>query len=328
MPFKIVRNSITKVKADIIVNTANPKPVHGGGTDTAIYMAAGEEDLLNARREIGMIARGDIAVTPGFNLKAQYIIHAVGPIWRDGEHGEFDILRSCYEKSLRKAEELGVNSIAFPLMASGVNGFPKDKALMIAESVIREFLRESELTILLVVFDKESFQLSEEFATRVYSYIDDDAVSEQAEKEYSKKNQRYYEKNYGDIINVEDENMKDDSSFSDKLLQYINLSGMKNADVYRKANMDRRIFSKIINPKNEYHLSKESVMCLCYALQLDFEQAKDLLARADWTFNPNKPLDVCMRDLFKTGKYTVFNDMIELNKYLFAKTGEALYDPE
>ena len=154
MPFQIIRNDITKVKADVIVNTANPKPVIGGGTDSAIYKAAGEEKLLAERQKIGHIARGEMAVTLAFDLKAKYIIHTVGPIWEGGNKGEFDILRSCYRKPLEKAAELGCESVAFPLIATGVYGFPKDKALQIAMSEISSFLMQDgiEMTVKLVVF--------------------------------------------------------------------------------------------------------------------------------------------------------------------------------
>ena len=162
MPFQIIRNDITKVTADVIVNTANPEPKYMAGTDSAIYRAAGEEKLLAERKKIGNIAPGDVAVTPAFNLPAKYIIHTVGPTWEDGEHGEFDILQSCYRKSLVKAAELGAESIAFPLIATGVYGFPTKEALQIAISEISSFLmkEDTEMTIMLVVFDERAFMLS------------------------------------------------------------------------------------------------------------------------------------------------------------------------
>lgn len=178
MPFQIIRNDITKVKADVIVNTANPKPVIGGGTDSAIYKVAGEEKLLTERQKIGHIARGEMAVTPAFNLKAKYIIHTVGPIWEGGSKGEFDILRSCYRKSLEKAAELGCESVAFPLIATGVYGFPKDKALQIAMSEISSFLMQDgiEMTVKLVVFGDKAFRLSKNLFFQVESFITDEEV--------------------------------------------------------------------------------------------------------------------------------------------------------
>ena len=184
MPFKIVRNDITKVKADVIVNTANPNPICASGTDLAIYEAAGKEQLLAERAGIGKIARGDIAVTGAYNLKAKYIIHTVGPVWTDGKHHEFEILENCYRKSLQKALELECESIAFPLISTGVYGFPKDKALQIAVSVFSQFLTETEIEIILVVFDKRSFQLSVQIVGDIDSYIDVNYVRESHRKEY------------------------------------------------------------------------------------------------------------------------------------------------
>ena len=120
MPFRIIRTNLTKVHADAIVNTANPMPVFGDGTDRAIYMAAGAEELLAERRKIGAISRGEAAVTKAFRLPARFIIHTVGPVWQGGDHGEFETLRSCYRKSLFLAEQLGCQSIAFPLISTGV----------------------------------------------------------------------------------------------------------------------------------------------------------------------------------------------------------------
>ena len=139
LPFTIVRNDITKIKADIIVNSANPKPVIGGGTDRAIYEAAGADELLEKRKEIGEISPGDALYTDAFALDAKYIIHVVAPLWIDGEHDERSILHSCYRKSLDLVDTLGAKSIAFPLLATGVYGFPKDEALSIAMEEIHTY---------------------------------------------------------------------------------------------------------------------------------------------------------------------------------------------
>lgn len=184
MPFKIVRNDITKVKADAIVNTANPNPICASGTDLAIYEAAGKKQVLTERQKIGKIARGDVAVTRAYQLQAKYIIHTVGPIWEDGTHHEFEILESCYRKSMQKAVELKCESIAFPLISTGVYGFPKDKALQIAVSVFSEFLTKNEMQIILVVFDKKSFQLSGQIVGEIDSYIDANYVRASHKKEY------------------------------------------------------------------------------------------------------------------------------------------------
>lgn len=173
MSFRIIRNDITKVTADAIVNTANPRPTYGGGTDAAVYKAAGADDLLTERRKIGNIAVGEAAVTPAFRLHAKYIIHTVGPVWQDGNHGEFEALASCYRKSLLLARKLGCGSIAFPLISTGTYGFPKDKALDIALAEIRDFLKSDEMDITLVVFDREAFVLAKPLTDDVRQYIDE-----------------------------------------------------------------------------------------------------------------------------------------------------------
>ena len=160
MPLKIVRNDITKMETDAIVNTANPKPQVGDGVDSKIYEAAGFEQLLAERLKIGYIERGDAAATPGFNLPAKYIIHAVGTAWFDGNHRERELLKSAYSRSLELAEELKCKSVAFPLLSSGNYGFPKEEALKIALDAINSFLMTSEMYVYLCVFDKESFGLS------------------------------------------------------------------------------------------------------------------------------------------------------------------------
>lgn len=184
MAFQIVRNDIIRVKADAIVNTANPKPTYGGGTDQAIYKAAGEKELLAARKKIGAIARGQAVETPAYNLNAKYIIHTVGPVWDGGENGEFDILKSCYENSLQLALKLKCKSIAFPLIATGVYGFPKDKALQIAMSVIQPFVMEHSMKVILVVFDRKAFELSGSVVENVREYVDANYVKEARAREY------------------------------------------------------------------------------------------------------------------------------------------------
>ncbi|MCD8126980.1 MAG: macro domain-containing protein [Clostridiales bacterium] len=184
MPFKIIRNDITKVKADAIVNTANPHPTYASGTDAAIYKAAGAELLLAERKKIGEMERGQAAVTSAFALSAKYIIHTVGPAWVDGTHGEFDVLSSCYENCLTTAAELQCESIAFPLIATGVYGFPKGRALQIAVSVISHFLLSHDMQVILVVFDRHAFELSGKLFQDVDTFIDENYIARQRKEEY------------------------------------------------------------------------------------------------------------------------------------------------
>ena len=343
MPFKIIRNDITKVKADIIVNTANPKPIYASGTDLAIYQAAGAEELLAERKKIGDIARGDIAVTGAHALKAKYIIHTVGPVWIDGNHHEFEILENCYAKSLQKALELGCESIAFPLIATGVYGFPKDQALQIAVSVFSRFLMENEMQIILVVFDKRSFQLSGQLVGEISSYIGANEIRKKSVAEYSRRSYppeletpygedayeecRCYsevesDEPYADAhatLTLEEELAGIGMSFHDKLFELIGQSGLDNKDVWKRANLDRKHFSKIQCDKN-YHPKKKTVMALCIALELDLEQAKDLLARADWAFSPSSRVDLIVQRAITEKQY----DIYQLNLVLFKYTNEIL----
>ena len=351
MPFKIVRNDITHVKADVIVNTANPKPIYASGTDLAIFQAAGADELLAERKKVGCIERGDIAVTGAYALNAKYIIHTVGPVWVDGMHKEFETLESCYAKSLQKALELGCDSIAFPLISTGVYGFPKDKALQIAVSVFSRFLLENEMQIILVVFDKKSFQLSEQLVGEIDSFIDANYIRQKRRTEYSRRPfsrsriesnitydsevyeecSRYTEAEESEpellmsvpmpekAMSLEEELENIGMSFHDKLFELIGKSGMDNKDVWKRANLDRKHFSKI-QCDEKYHPKKKTVMALCIALELDLEQAKDLLARADWAFSPSSKVDLIVQKAIIDKQY----DIYQLNLVLFQYTNEIL----
>lgn len=351
MPFKIVRNDITHVKADVIVNTANPKPIYASGTDLAVYQAAGADELLAERKKVGCIERGDIAVTGAYALNAKYIIHTVGPVWVDGKHEEFETLESCYAKSLQKALELGCDSIAFPLISTGVYGFPKDKALQIAVSVFSRFLLQNEMQIILVVFDKKSFQLSGQMVGEIDSFIDANYIKQKQRSEYPRLpfNRRRIESDitydsevYEECSRyteteeramellmsvpvpekamfLEEELENVGMSFHDKLFELIGMSGMDNKDVWKRANLDRKHFSKI-QCDEQYHPKKKTVMALCIALELDLEQARDLMARADWAFSPSSKVDLIVQKAIIDKQY----DIYQLNLVLFQYTNEIL----
>lgn len=348
MPFQIIRDDITKVKADAIVNTANPKPVYAAGTDVAIYMAAGADVLLAERKKIGVIERGDVAVTPAFALKAKYIIHTVGPFWEDGKHGEFDILRSCYMKSLTKAAELGCESIAFPLIATGVYGFPKDQALQIAMNEISAFLmrEDTEMTVKLVVFDERAFRLSKNIFFQVESFIDDEELRKVHEQEYAygdvygnaypndiRRLERYEQAARKREIELERHHiqmkskkqlaeidtskfMKDpseDCAFQKHLLKILNEKGVDNATVYKRANVTKGAFSKIICGDTKKP-QKKTVLGLCVALKLDLTECAQMLAAADLAFNPYSKRDQLVIQFIERDMY----DVDEINLALFA----------
>lgn len=184
MPFKIVRNDITKMQVDVIVNTANEAPVYSTGVDTAVYHAAGEEELLAERKKIGRMREGEVALTSGFKLPAKYIIHAVSPYYIDGTSGEEALLRKCYSKSLQLAYENQCESIAFPLISTGSFGYPKEEGMRIALDEINAFLMHHEMLIYLVVFDSASTQLGLQLYPNLEAYIDQHYVSEKKEEEY------------------------------------------------------------------------------------------------------------------------------------------------
>jgi O-acetyl-ADP-ribose deacetylase (regulator of RNase III) len=342
MPFQIIRNDITKVKADIIVNSANPKPVYASGTDGAIYKAAGADQLLAERRKIGAIKCGDAAVTPAFNLKAKYIIHTVAPAWHGGDKGEFEALKSCYKRSLEKAYELGCESIAFPLLATGVYGFPKTDALRIAMDEIGSFLMRDnvDMTVKLVVFDDKSFRLSRNLFFQVESFIDDEAVIAAHKEEYGLNSRAFERERAGFRIELGDfdtplypilkptgagpfnehtfdkklymNDGKDDCSFQEHLLKLIIEKDMDNAKVYKSSNVTKGAFSKIMCGDTKKP-QKKTVLGFCIGLRLNMEEAEGLLASADMAFNPYNKRDRLVIQCIRCGQY----DIDEINVMLF-----------
>ena len=322
MPFEIVRNDIVNMKVDAIVNTANPRPIIGAGTDKAVHDKAGAR-LLLARKEIGNIAVGEAAITPAFDLNARYVIHTAGPIWRDGKSSEEALLASCFKNSLRLAKEKGCESIAFPLISTGSYGFPKPLALQIAVREISSFLMENEMQIYLVVFEKQSFELSEKLFKSVSSYIDENYVSEKINAEYKMSNLRSYEllfeasdtPRYGTICSNPNldgmlENL--DKGFSETLLALIDRTGKKDSEIYKRANVDRKLFSKIRNNVN-YKPSKATALAFAIALELDLDETSDLLSRAGYALSQSSKFDVIVRYFIENKKYDIF----EINSALF-----------
>lgn len=322
MPFEIVRNDIVNMKVDAIVNTANPKPIIGAGTDKAVHDKAGAR-LLLARKEIGNIAVGEAAITPAFDLDANYVIHTAGPIWKDGRSGEEKLLASCFRNSLGIAKKKSCESIAFPLISTGSYGFPKPLALQIAVREISSFLMENEMQVYLVVFEKQSFELSEKLFKSVSSYIDENYVSEKINAEYKMSNLRSYEllfeasdtPRYGTICSNPNldgmlENL--DKGFSETLLALIDRTGKKDSEIYKRANVDRKLFSKIRN-NADYRPSKTTAIAFAIALELDLDETSDLLSRAGYALSQSSKFDVIVRYFIENKKYDIF----EINSALF-----------
>lgn len=322
MPFEIVRNDIVNMKVDAIVNTANPKPIIGDGTDRAIHCKAGER-LLLARKEIGDIVIGEAAITPAFDLDANYVIHTAGPIWRDGKSGEEALLASCFKNSLRLAKEKDCESIAFPLISSGSYGFPKPIALQIAVREISAFLLENEMQVYLVVFGKQSFELSEKLFKSVSSYIDENYVSDKMSLEYGKSKVRRFdyekmllsESSYeitSKMPNLDGMLNNLDKAFSETLLDLIDRTGKKDSEIYKRANVDRKLFSKIRNNVN-YKPSKATALAFAIALELDLDETSDLLSRAGYALSQSSKFDVIVKYFIENKKYDIF----EINSALF-----------
>lgn len=343
MPFEIVRNDITKMAVDAIVNTANPRPVIGSGTDSRIHGVAGPE-LLKAREAIGSIDVGQAAITPAFQLNAAYVIHTVGPVWLDGNHNEEKLLESCYENALNLAEQKGCQSIAFPLISTGNYGFPKDKALQIAISAFSAFLLEKEMQIYLVVYDRTSFKLSEKLFQSVASYIDEYYVAahdsfrgtleenrrrirRRREMEVCESSAVMEEIPVGatmdeflpcaskaapKALSLEDMLKQTDASFAEKLLELIDATGKKDSEIYNRANVSRQHFSKIRNNPS-YRPTKPTALAFAIALELDLEQTKDLIGRAGYALTNSSKFDVIIRFFIESGNY----NMMDINTTLF-----------
>lgn len=322
MPFEIVRNDIVNMKVDAIVNTANPRPIIGAGTDKAVHDKAGAR-LLLARKEIGDIAIGEAAITPAFDLDANYVIHTAGPIWRDGRSSDEALLASCFKNSLRLAKEKECESIAFPLISTGSYGFPKPLALQIAVREISSFLMENEMQIYLVVFEKQSFELSEKLFKSVSSYIDENYVSDKTSLEYGTSKVRRFdyeemllrESSYeitSKIPNLDGMLNNLDKGFSETLLYLIDRTGKKDSEIYKKANVDRKLFSKIRN-NADYRPSKATAIAFAIALELSMDETDDLLARAGIALSQSNKFDVIVRYFIENKKYDIF----ELNSVLF-----------
>ncbi len=326
MPFEIVRNDIADMYVDAIVNTANPDPVVGSGVDRGIHQRAGKK-LLAARRQIGHINPGDAAITPGFGLAAEYVIHTVGPVWKDGNHGEKEILSSCYRKSLALAKDNSCISIAFPLISTGNYGFPKPLALQTAVSEISAFLLENEMQIYLVVFEKESFALSEKLLKSLSSYIDENYVRDKLTDEYKGSNRwRFNRKEImfesalcmsSEALPIDTDDIGQlidhlDAGFSETLLKLIDHTGKKDSEIYKKANVDRKLFSKIRN-NIDYKPSKSTALAFAFALELDIEQTRDFIGKAGFALSRSSKFDVIVEYFLVNKNYDIF----ELNEVLF-----------
>lgn len=333
MPLKIVRNDITKMKVDAIVNAANESLLGGGGVDGAIHRAAGDK-LLAECRTLGGCMTGKAKITGGYHLPAKYVIHTVGPVYRDGTHGERTLLESCYRESLALAKKHRCESVAFPLISSGVYGYPKDQALKVAIDVIGDFLLENEMTVYIVIFDKAAYKIGEKLFTDIAEYIDDKYVDELTDDSYKRININaltsmapHKKQKKSDIdsfvicdckaIFYEDDLdtklRQIDESFSQMLLRKIDEKGMTDAECYKKANIDRKLFSKIRSDVN-YKPSKQTALAFAISLELSLDETEDMLRKAGFALSHSNKFDIIIEYFISKGNYNIF----EINEALFA----------
>ncbi len=318
MPLIIVRNDITKMAVDAIVNAANESLLGGGGVDGCIHRAAGK-GLLEECKTLGGCHTGDAKITGGYDLPAKYVIHTVGPIYEDGHHGERELLVSCYRRSLALAKAHGCETVAFPLISSGVFGYPKDQALKVAMDTIADFLLSEDMTVYLVVFDKTAYQIGGKLFRDVAAYIDDHYVEECVD--YRCESVRmaptvargFSRPNTLDPEELDRRLKELDESFSQMLLRKIDELGLTDAQCYKRANIDRKLFSKIrSNPT--YKPSKPTVIAFAIALRLSLEETEEMLKKAGYALSHSNRFDIIIEYFISNGDY----DIHRINEVLFA----------
>ena len=321
MPLIIVRNDITKMKVDAIVNAANETLLGGGGVDGCIHRAAGPE-LLAECRTLGGCKTGDAKITGAYRLPCRYIIHTVGPVWNGGKYGEREQLASCYRTSLALAKERGCETVAFPLISSGIFGYPKDQALRVAVDTISEFLAENDMTVYIVIFDRTAYQIGNKLFADIAAYIDDHYVDAHTDSHRERMRRMgvvesrmltAYEDAPMAVGRLDEALAHLDTGFSETLLKLIDRSGKKDAEVYKKANVDRKLFSKIRN-NPDYKPSKPTAVAFAIALELNLRETRDLIARAGYVLSPSSKFDVIIEYFIMQRDYDIF----KINEALFA----------
>jgi O-acetyl-ADP-ribose deacetylase (regulator of RNase III) len=330
MPLEIVRNDITKMHVDAIVNPTNKGMYGTAGVDGAIHKLAGPQ-LRVETAKLGICEVGEAKLTQSFNMHSKFIIHTVGPVWKDGNQGEEELLADCYRNSLKLALENEFESIAFPLISSGTFGYPKDRALSTAITAIGDFLLKYDLMVYLVVYDQKAYQLSEKLFSSVEAYIDDHYIDTHRltrgrleegllhEIKIEEQKSLAYEsiKTLEDAVestrSLDDAIKNIDDTFSEMLLRLIDERGLIDSNVYKKANVDRKLFSKIRNNK-DYRPSKKTALAFAIALELNFDETKDLLLKAGFALSNSSKFDIIIRYFIEDEDYDIFR----INETLFA----------
>ena len=344
MPFEIVRNDITKMKVDAIVNAANRSLLGGGGVDGAIHRAAGPKLLAECRRLNGC-ETGEAKLTRGYDLPAKYVIHTVGPIWHGGENGERELLAACYRNSLNLAVKHRCQTVAFPLISAGAYGYPKDQAMSVAVETISRFLFEHDMMVYLVVFGRTEVFAGRKLFRDVQEYIDDVYVDSHVTRNIEHSRYQLWHEDESAALHMDEElgaaysssqpapmpeprrakaktpfSMPDwnkllkrtDEGFSQTLLRLIDEKGMTDAQCYKRANVDRKLFSKI-RSNAAYKPSKPTVFAFAVALELSLAETQNLLNRAGFAISHSSKFDIILEYFIKTGNY----DIYEINEVLF-----------
>lgn len=325
----MIRNDITKVTCDAIVNAANSSLLGGGGVDGAIHRAAGKELLMECKKLNGCEV-GQAKITGGYRLPCKYVIHTVGPIWKDGRHNEQELLSSCYRNALHIALDYHCQSVAFPLISSGAYGYPKDQALHVAVDTITKFLLNHEMMVYIVVYDQASFQISEALYQNITTYIQDTYVDENfdiystwhnasdestvlCDTNIFPKRQAKNVRSISATRYLEDAFHHLDESFTEMLLRKIDERNMLDVQCYKKANIDRKLFSKIRSDVH-YHPKKNTAIAFAIALELSIEETKELLMKAGFALSHSNKFDIIIEYCIHHQIYNIF----DVNEILFA----------
>jgi len=331
MPLQIVRNDITAMRVDAIVNAANESLLGGGGVDGCIHHAAGPK-LLAECRKLGGCKTGSAKLTGAGNLPCRYVIHAVGPRWQGGGHGERALLASCYQTALALAKEKECQTLAFPLISSGIYGYPKAEALRVAVDTIAAFLAGNDMMVYLVIFDKASYQIGGALFADITACIDDQYVEERTDRAAEQRRLRFFGAQASDAMPLpcapaafsaprpadappalQQRLEQMDESFSEMLLRKIDESGMTDVLCYRRANVDRKLFSKI-RSNRLYKPSKPTAVAFALALRLPLDETKELLMKAGYALSRSSKFDIIVTYFIEQGCYDVF----QINEALFA----------
>ena len=335
MPLHRVKNDITKIKCDAIVNAANNTLLGGGGVDGAIHKVAGV-GLLEECKTLGGCETGDAKITKGYNLPCKYVIHTVGPIWQGGQKGEREKLESCYKKSLLIAKERGVETIAFPIISSGAYGYPKQDAMSVAVDTISRFLLLNEMTVYLVVFDKTAFKINDRLYLGVKRFIDDNyadgevrpkmtaykSFNRQIEPNFAQNDfsvsedfcfeQSVVSKSLKPKISLVEMLANIDDTFAVTLLKLIDHKKMSEVKCYKMANVSKQTWYKIMNER-DYKPSKNTVIAFAIALKLTLEETRRLLATVGFTLSKSSKFDIIIEYFLTIGEYDIF----KINQTLF-----------